>query len=245
MITRRPAWTALAFASCVLASPGAGAGDFSVSPIRAELGPSAPSETITVTNHSPGRLRVSIKLMAWTQDAEGKDVYTDSSDLIYFPRQMDIDKESRKIVRIGAKSPPHRVERAYRLFIEEMPDPLDLPGRPSVNFVFRFGVPIFVPPPDGKPSLDVQAPTLAKGKVVLPVRNDSNAHVRLTKINVSDGAGLSIDANGWYSLAGTQRTYTVDIPPEACRKSKSLLVTAEGPAAKFERRLDVDPANCS
>ncbi|WP_427913848.1 fimbrial biogenesis chaperone [Ramlibacter sp. MMS24-I3-19] len=221
------------------------AGEFSVSPIRADLRPTALSETITVTNHAKERLRVAIRLMAWSQDEQGKDVYTDSADLVYFPRQMDIDPESRKVVRVGLKSATGPVERTYRLFIEEIKDGFATSDQPVVNFNFRFGVPIFVAPQSPKDAFEVLEPDLRQGKVRLAVRNDGNQHVRLTRITVSDGKDFHQDIAGWYSLSGTQRQYTADIPAGICRNAKVLTLSVEGPELKVDRQLHVDPANCA
>jgi len=237
--------TALA-AAVVAAHPGAMAGEFSVTPIRAELKTGALSETITVTNDSSMRLRLNIKLMEWTQDESGTDVYKDSGDLIYFPRQMDIEAGAKRLVRVGAKNPAAATERTYRLFIEEVPETAPLGAPAAVTFYFRFGVPIFLPPAVPKARPEVMAPTLDKGKLSLGVRNTGNQHFRLNTIIVTDGAGYRKEIPGWYSLAGTSRTYTVDIPPDACRKAKELAIKLEGDAGiSLDRKLNVDPARCS
>ncbi len=221
------------------------AGEFSVSPIRAELKPGALSETITVTNHAQQRLRVSIKLMAWSQDEQGKDIYTESADLVYFPRQMDIEADAKKVVRVGLKSPLGEVERTYRLFIEEIRDQFASSDQPAVNFNFRFGVPIFVPPSTPRTAFEVMDLVLQQGKLVIPVSNTGNQHVRPAKVTVGNGDGYSQDLTGWYSLANTRREYRVDIPQEVCRKSRTLLVVVEGPDLRLDRQLHVDPASCA
>jgi len=219
------------------------AAEFSVSPIRAELKAGILSETITVTNHDAKRLRVSIKLMEWTQDAAGNDVYKESSDLIYFPRQMDVEPNGQRLVRVGAKGPGGLTERTYRLFIEEEPDRTQGNGS-QVAFYFRFGVPIMVSPALPKPAAEVEAPTMAAGKVFILIRNTGNQYVRVNRIEVSNGSDFKTEAAGWYSLAGTQKVYSVNIPPEVCRKANSLAVTVEGEGLRFERTLEVDPAAC-
>ena len=223
----------------------AAASEFSVTPIRAELKPGAMSETITVTNDSPGRLRATVKLMEWTQDAAGKDVYQDSGDLVYFPRQMDVEPGAKRLVRVGAKRPAATSERAYRLFIEEVPEPSQTAGPVAVTFYFRFGVPIFLPPAVPKPLPDVTEPTLDKGKLSIVVRNAGNQNFRLNKLTITDGAGHSQEIAGWYSLAGTSRIYAADIPRETCRKATALTVKLEGDGVSLDRKLQVDPANCS
>lgn len=235
---------ALAVAALGLQLPAA-ASEFSVTPIRAELKPGAMSETITVTNDSAARLRVTVKLVEWTQDAAGKDVYQDSADLVYFPRQLELEPGAKRLVRVGAKAPAAAAERTYRLFIEEVPEPSSAASPAAVTFYFRFGVPVFLPPAVPKPQPEVMEPTLQKGKLSLVVKNTGNQNFRLNKLTVTDGAGYSQEIAGWYSLAGTSRAYTADIPPETCRKATALAVQVEGDGISFDRKLNVDPANCS
>ncbi len=234
---------AAAVAAACAAAPVLAA-DFSVSPIRAELKAGTLSETITVTNDSAARLRVTAKVMLWTQDAEGKDVYTESSDLVYFPRQLEIEPGGKRLVRVGAKGAPDGKERAYRLFIEEVPEPV-AGGAATVNFFFRFGVPVFVPPQASQPAPEADEPTLSQGKLRMVVRNKGTRHFRATRFLVTDGAGFSREAAGWYSLPDTARTYEVEVPADVCRRVSALTVRLEGEGLGIERRLNVQPASCS
>lgn len=221
------------------------AASFSVSPIRADLKPGVLSETITVTNESPTRMRVAVKLVAWTQDEKGKDLYTDSSDLVYFPRQLELEPGAKRLVRIGAKAPAVGVERAYRLFIEEVPSATP-GGAASVSFYFRFGVPVFVTPVGAAAQPEIGTPKIAGGKLALPVRNAGTQHFRAARVYFVDNKGWSSDVGGWYSLPGTSRIYEVDVPVDVCRKAKTFAVTLEAEdSQKFERTLDVDPNTCS
>lgn len=233
------------FAGALAASsqPAASA-EFSVTPIRAELKPGTLSETITVGNESPGKLRVSVKLVEWTQDEKGADVYKDSTDLVYFPRQMDLEPGAKRLVRVGAKAPSTTSEKTYRLFLEEVPE-ANAAGSSMVNFYFRFGVPVFLPPPNAKPQPTVGEPTLAGGKMTIPVANPGNQHFRLHRVIVTDGGSFKQEVAGWYSLAGTQRVYTADIPRETCRRGGTLAVRLEGENVSWDRKLHVDPASCS
>ena len=243
-LRRAAACRMLALAACALPL-SSNAASFSVSPIRADLKPGVLSETITVTNDSPTRLRVLVKLAAWTQDESGKDVYTDSADLVYFPRQMEIEPGAKRLVRVGAKAPAQGAERAYRLFIEEVPSPTAA-GPTAVSFYFRFGVPVFVTPGGAAAKPEIAQPRLAQGKLSLAVNNPGTQHFRAARVNFTDNAGWSRDVNGWYSLPGTARTYQVEVPPDVCRRARKFSVTLEAEDdVKYERSLDVDPAACS
>lgn len=220
------------------------AAEFSVTPIRVELKSGVLTDTITVTNHAANRLRVSVKLQEWTQDATGNDVYKDSADLVYFPRQLELEPEARKLVRVGIKQPAGTVEKTYRLFIEEEPQAAGS-ARSQVAFYFRFGVPIFLPPAVPRAQPEVAEPKLQAGKVSVMVRNPGNQHFRLTRLGLSDGEGFSKEIAGWYSLAGSERTYTVEVPPEICRKARTLNLALEAEGFRIDRKLHVDPANCA
>lgn len=238
-------WGMAALTACALfAQQPAAASEFSVTPIRVELKPGVLSETIAVTNHSPDRLRVSVRLVEWTQDASGADVYKESSDLVYFPRQMEMEPNGKRLVRVGVKTPAGTVERAYRLFIEEEPPANAGAARAQVAFYFRFGVPVFLPPAVPTPQPEVLEPVLSQGKLSVAVRNGGNRHFRLNKVVFDDGAGFSREVAGWYSLAGTQRSYVADVPPDVCRKARAFNVTLEGDGIRFDRQVHVDPSRC-
>jgi len=239
----------LGAAACALLAAVAGlaarASEFSVSPIRVDLKPGAPSETITITNHAPTRLRLVIRLMEWTQGADGKDVYRETGELVYFPRQMEVEPESHRLLRIGAKSLAGPTERSYRLFIEEQPEPVAAGNTAQVAFFFRFSVPVFVPPAAGQPQPEVGEPELEHGTLTLAVRNRGNRHFRIVRVVIRDGAAHRQEVAGWYVLAGTQQTYSAVVPSEVCRKARTLHVAVEGEGISAERTLDVDPARCA
>jgi fimbrial chaperone protein len=221
------------------------AAEFSVTPIRVQLAAGLMNETITVANHAEEKLRVAVRLMEWTQDAQGKDVYKESSDLVYFPRLMEIEAGGKRLVRVGAKRPAGVVERTYRLFIEEQPEPAAEPLRSKVAFYFRFGVPVFLPPVAPNPQPEASEPTLKAGKLSVVVKNPGNQHFRLVKLTVLDGAGYVQELSGWYSLSGTERTYSAEIPRDVCQKANTFSITLEGEGIRLDRKLTVDPASCA
>lgn len=230
----------------MLAASLVAAADFSVMPTRADLKPNAMSETITVVNHAPAPLRVDVRLVEWTQDAQGQDVYKETGDLVYFPRQMEVPSESRRVVRVGARSPAGVMERTYRLFIEELPPPVPAQARAQVAVSFRFGVPVFLSPAIPRAESVIGEPTLAQGKLSVVVKNTGNVHLRVNTMKVSDGASFVQETQGWYTLAGAQRTYSIDLPKDACRRARmlDLSLTIEGVAGTTDRKMPVDPMNC-
>jgi fimbrial chaperone protein len=233
-------------AASVLACGTTAAADFSVTPTRVELKASALSEAVSVINHAAEPLRVGVRLVEWSQDEKGNDVYKDSSDLVYFPRQMEVDPDSRRIVRLGTKTPAATMERSYRLFIEEQPAPTPPGARAQISVAFRFGLPVFLPPAVPRVQVEVGEPVLQQGKLSIALKNAGNEHVRVNTMRVTGEGGFTKDVQGWYALPGAQRTFSMDLPRDACRATKVLAVSLEleGGATPIDRKLPVDRASC-
>ena len=224
-------------------------GDWRVTPIRIDLGRNARSGVVTVINESDERLQVQMKAMEWTQDAEGKDQYADSDDILFFPRLMVFDKKEEKILRAGIKAPPTGKEKAYRLFIEEIPGPAEAKGV-NVAIAIRFGVPIFVGPPKEEARGEVGPVTMTAGTLSVPVRNSGNVHFVVQSVLVKgrNGKGeeeFSRELSGWYLLAGASRVYTTAVPPETCGNLGNVEVEVRTDKISLRGQLVADPSMCS
>src|SRR5574337_916445 len=97
--------------------------NFSISPTSLELSGGVKSGVFSVKNGGTDKLNVQISLKEWAQDADGKDVYTDTKDIVFFPKIMTVEPGEQRAIRIGAKAPAALREKTYRLFVEEIPSP--------------------------------------------------------------------------------------------------------------------------
>lgn len=232
----------LTFAAALLASAGARAAAFGVSPIRVDLDASARSGLITVTNDEDRRLRFQVKLRRWTQDAAGADQYADSDDLLYFPQILTLEPKEKRVVRIGLRSTPVAPETAYRLYVEEMPDVSAAPGQGAqVSIRLRFGVPVFVTGAKGEPRTELTALGMSKGRIDLGVRNSGGRHARIEEI-VARSSGREIGkVAGWYVFPGASRPFSIPVAREACPATGTIEIVAitEG----REARTVAEPAS--
>jgi fimbrial chaperone protein len=224
-------------------------GDWRVTPIRLDLGKDAKSSVITVTNEAEEKLNVQMKAMEWSQDADGKDVYTDTSDIIFFPKIMTIEKKEDRIIRVGIKALAVLREKTYRLFVEEIPEPKKAQGT-SVAIAIRFGVPIFVIPVKEEEKGEIGKIELSKGVLSAVVKNTGNQHFRINSINVKgkNTKGEEVFAtelSGWYLLTGVARTYSTILQKEACDKTAKVEVEVKTEKFTLNGKLDVDKAMCS
>ena len=227
------------------------AGEFSVNPIRLELGAIAKSGVIGVRNEGKTKLSFQLQSMEWTQDVTGKDLYADSSDLIFFPKIMSVDPGEEGLIRVGTKNSAVPSERTYRLFIEELPGVAKTPDGASaqINVLIRFGAPIFVTPIKPQDSLDIEGFELAKGVLTLSAKNTGNRHQVVEGIYLkgSDARGNEIYAltlADRYLLAGTSKTYKTTIAADQCSKIASLSVDFKTDKGSVPRKLDITRAMC-
>lgn len=243
-----PAFTLCLLSAVLLFPLFASAQEWSVSPIKLELAGGTTSGVITVANDSAGKYSYQMKAFEWTQDKDGKDVYTETNDIIFFPRLMSVESKDQKIIRVGTKVPRADTEKTYRLFIEDITRP-PATGGATVTFAIRFGVPIFFKPLKEDVRGALERPNVDKGTIAIPVRNVGNSHFVVQKITVS-GIGprnetvFSKELPGWYILTGTVKRYTMEIPREACPKTARIDIEARTDRFTLKESLNVQRSMC-
>lgn len=230
-----------------LAIPAAAlAGNFGVSPIRLDLDRNARTGAVTVTNDDPDKpLQAQIKLFAWSQDGEGKDSYEESNDLTFFPRLMTLPPQEQRLVRAGIRVPATDREKAYRLFIEEIPEPRK-PEQQGTQIAVkvRFGVPVFVKPMKEEPQGEIEKIEISKGAVAVTVKNTGNTHFVIQSVSLKAGDLFAKEISGWYLLAGAARSHSAAIPADVCRKLGKLDVTVKTDRLELSRSTEMNKAMC-
>jgi len=235
----------------LLAPLPAVAGEFSIKPLRVELGATVRSAVISVTNESKDKLSFQLQAMEWTQDKEGKDEYRDTSDLVFFPKIMSVEPGQEGVIRVGAKNAIVPTERTYRLFIEELPGaPKATPPQTAqINVLIRFGAPIFVTPLQPRDGLEIESLSLVNGVLTVAARNSGNRHQFVQGINLKglDGKGeevYTLTLADRYLLAGTAKSYTTTIDGDRCSRITDLVIEFRTDKQSMKRKLEVSRAMC-
>lgn len=239
------------FAFIVMLPVNSYSGQWRVTPARVFLDRDVKSSVITVVNEAEEKVSLQGKAMEWTQDADGKDVYKDTNDLVFFPRMLLINKGEQKIIRAGMKIPAAAREKTYRLFIEEIPQPRkSTDDTAQLAVTVRFGVPIFVKPLKEEVKGEITGATLAKGVVTASIKNNGNIHFRIGSVTLkgtnSQGAEtFTTKLDGWYLLADAARNYTAPIPQGKCGETAQIEIVATTDAKiTLTRQLNVEKALC-
>lgn len=240
----------------VLQAGNAGASAFKVTPVRVTF--SGPSSTLLVLkNESDQPLRFQISAFAWQQDPKGEIKLQPTDDIVFFPALLTLGSGEERKVRVASIVGAEQVEKTYRIFFEELPS-LEKPSQPAgaqVRILTKMGIPIFVTPQKGNAQAAIDNAALRDGVLTFDVLNTGNVHFALQKVTVraiaTDGQTvLQRDLDGWYVLAGSPRSYRVEVPPDACGKIKSVSIGAEtdvssiGTEGTISRTFDIAPGGC-
>jgi fimbrial chaperone protein len=234
-----------------LCSTSALSGEWRVTPIRLILERGARSGVITVQNDSDAPMNFQAEGKEWIQDSEGKDQYTETNDLIYFPKKLVIPPKEERVIRVGLKGGTGAREKTYRLFIEELSSPQQPETEQTqITVAIRFAVPLFIKPEKETVSGDIIQAELLKGNLDARLKNTGNVHFRIKSISFSgiNSRGETIfsqEVNGWYLLAGASRTYSVAIPDDICSQLGALEIQAQTDRISFSRKIDADASMCS
>ncbi len=234
----------------VFLAPAALAGNFYVFPTRLDFGPQASTGAITVSNKVNEPLNIQVGAVKWTEDASGKDVYSDTKDVIFFPKVASLNGNEQRLVRAGVQLPPSAIERTYRLFIGEIPQPKK-PGQTQISVAIRFGIPVFVAPAKENPAGAIGSLEISKGNLNILAKNTGNVHFILKTLQVrgTDPKGhvkFSKDIPGWYLLAGASRLYTTPITKVQCLGLSRIEVKAvtDRPDLNFSGSLEMKKEMC-
>ena len=214
--------------------------------MRLDFGPDARSGTINVDNDDNEKISFQVTLAEWRQTPDGKDEYTESRDLIFFPQMFTVNAHDKRLIRIGFKGPPPASEKAYRLYIAEIQPPPRPQGggAAQVRVAVRFGVPVFVAPAVPKRAFVMDDPHVVKGKVQVTIHNVGNQSAKFETLDVMHGKDVVAEAIGWHVLPGAARAFEIPIDPAKCVSSGSLDLVANAEGMKLTRSFVASPLLC-
>lgn len=163
-------------------------------PIDPWLSADAKATELWIQNQGNSATTMQVRIVRWKQEG-GYERYSAQQDVVASPPIVTIGKGSKQLIRlIKQGSVPLGVEQAYRIIVDEIPQP-DAKAEPAIGLKLqmRYSIPLFVYG-QGIPTLKEGAHhalvetknlswrvTQEKGQPALEVRNQGDVHVKLSR----------------------------------------------------------------
>jgi fimbrial chaperone protein len=242
----------LAYALGIGMAGSAGAVDFSVYPVRVELGQGQQTAMLNLSNTNAQPLRLQVRAFAWSMDADGKWQLTPTDDLIVNPQLFEIGANQVGHLRVGTLLSPGQTERAYRLLLDELPGSDEDAGNAKVHvrMLTRLSLPVFLEPVGGgTPGLRITSATIRRGQLVLDLHNDGNERLDPQPLQVdvrnAEGRVLFHAAPSLgYLLSGAQVQMKITTPAQVCAAAAAISVNT-GTTKTAEVSARVDDRSCA
>jgi fimbrial chaperone protein len=221
-------------------------GEWRITPIRIDFLPREKTSSLTVFNEDKIPLSFQVKAMLWTQDENGKDVYEETEDVIFFPKVFSLQPGKDRLIRLGLRNPPPVKEKAYRIYVEEIPSQPKTEGV-AVQIALRFGIPVFVKPLKEETKWEITKKGIEKGTFFIEIENRGNHHFEILSIKITGLKGerevFSKEIRGWYLLSGAKRSYSEKI--DECKNIDKLIFTLVTDRFTFSDKIDVEQGLCN
>jgi fimbrial chaperone protein len=236
-------WPFVAACAVAALSASAFAGSFDVNPIRVDLTGQTRTATVTVRNSGDDPVVIQVSIQAWSQNA-GKDVLTDTKDVIVSPPIATIPAGQEQIVRVGMRrAPDTQRELSYRMFLQEVPPP-PRPGVQGLVVALRIGLPIFVQPRQGagKAELLWTLDTASADTLKLKVENKGSAHIQISTIELyrrSEKEAIAAFSGLAYVLSGQARDWDLKLRDPAIKRGERLRMKVSTDAGSIDTEIEL------
>ena len=175
-----------------------------------------------IENQGNTTTTMQVRIVRWQQEG-GFERYEAQQDVVASPPILRIEKGQKQLIRLIRQTPtPAGVEQAYRIIVDEIPQPTDdKEAQIGLKLQMRYSIPLFVYGQgiaiqrDGTNVTLVDPKQLSwrvvsdSGGPALEIRNRSDVHVRLSKVVLRQNGQRHTLAEGLlgYVLPGESRRW--------------------------------------
>lgn len=203
-----------------------------ISPTLLELGPERPTAVLQLRNSSDVTVDFEVLAFAWDQDEENDVHLTETREIVFFPAMVSVEPGKVRKVRVAAQTPLEKTEKAYRLLLKQLPPRSAPEGGTAVHILTEFLVPVFAGHAGIRPAPELAVVRSEGQRVELKLRNAGQRRLQPfpMEVRVLDEAGSTLhsaEIHGWYVLPGREKSYTVQLPENACPTAHRVVVRAE------------------
>ncbi len=215
------------------------AGQIKVSPIRLDLDADNPVSVLTVSNPGAEPMLLHLQVQAWDH-VTGSDRYLETRDVLLNPLIFRLQPGQQQLVRLGLARPlGSERERAYRLFVREVPE-RSRQNKREITTILNISLPVFVAPREGAAPLLVWRleRTSATG-LTLWVENRGKLHAEVSSIALQRQSGDRLAAidRRVYVLPGQSRR--LDVPIRLANPDEPVTLTASSRRGPLQAALSL------
>lgn len=214
-----------------------------ISPMKLELTKESDIAILKLTNASDEPVVLQMEAKEWSQD-DGNDVTKPTKDIIISPPLAKIQPQELQILRLAIRKNTNKnQEVAYRLFLNEIPQPSSTPKQ-GIQTVLSISLPLFI-----KPSSSIQlspvwsVDRVGKNELRVGLQNRGNEHMKVTKVAIHANKGCKpivekevLD----YILPLQKKGWNLVLPTSL--KNRELLVSVETESGKISESIQLPPA---
>lgn len=172
----------------LLFSGYAAASGLQVTPVTLTLEQTQRAEGIWLSNSGDSPINAQVRVFRWSQSSY-QDQLAASQGLVISPPMLTIPPGGKQLIRVIRTGSPAKVEDAYRLSINELPQ--SAAKKNNLQFVLHYSVPVFIQPPgvtDTYAKLQWQIQH-SDGRTWLEVSNQGDGHAQLSEVNIITASG--------------------------------------------------------
>jgi fimbrial chaperone protein len=233
----------MALLVCAALAAPAKASTFNISPIRAQLSGSHPTEALIIVNADENPVVVQVRVVSWSQKS-GAEQLQDTHELLATPPVLQIAANGQQVIRVALRRAPDPTqELTYRVIFEEVPQaaPKDFTG---LRVALRLSIPVFVAPAQGKanPQVAWESRWLPNGQLELAATNSGSGHLQITDFEAQFPGSLMPlrGVTSKYVLPGSRMSWTLTPPADASRQGA---IPIRGHSDQGDFSADVAPSD--
>ncbi|HEY2452161.1 MAG TPA: molecular chaperone [Scandinavium sp.] len=233
-------------ATFLSASGAHGAATVLIWPIDPFLTADKKATELWIENQGSSATTMQVRIVRWQQEG-GFERYQSQQDVVASPPILRVDRGGKQLIRlIKQANVPQGKELAYRIIIDEIPQPTDsTQPQMGLKLQMRYSIPLFVygqgmpVATEGVNHVQVDSRNLSwnattiDGKPAIEVRNRDLVHVRLSQVSVRQGGSDREVAPGLlgYVLPGESRSWPL---PTGVTHPTGISATINAQDAKWQ-----------